>query len=139
MYCGFLPLEEVVELAKAKPLKLELVLTGRDAPSIEIATWGSINEAEKRLFISQPSLSNAIKELEAELNITIFERTNKEISISVEGVEFLGYARQVLEQTELLENRYLGAKPTPQHFSVSTQHYAFSVNAFVNLIKRVSV
>lgn len=107
--------------------------------AIEIAAWGSINEAAKRLFISQPSLSNAIKELEAELKITIFERTNKGISISVEGAEFLGYARQVLEQTELLENRYLEAKPTPQHFSVSTQHYAFSVNAFVNLLKKYAL
>lgn len=107
--------------------------------AIEIATWGSINEAAKRLFISQPSLSNAIKELEAELKITIFERTNKGISISVEGAEFLGYARQVLEQTELLENRYLDAKPSPQHFSVSTQHYAFSVNAFVNLMKKYAL
>lgn len=107
--------------------------------AIEIATWGSINEAAKRLFISQPSLSNAIKELEAELNITIFERSNKGISISVEGAEFLGYARQVLEQTELLKNRYLDAKPSPQHFSVSTQHYAFSVNAFVNLIKKYAL
>ncbi len=107
--------------------------------AIEIATRGSINEAAKRLFISQPSLSNAIKELEAELNITIFERTNKGISISVKGAEFLGYARQVLEQTELLENRYLDAKPSPQHFSVSTQHYAFSVNAFVNLMKKYAL
>ncbi|WP_068963229.1 LysR family transcriptional regulator [Desulfosporosinus sp. BG] len=107
--------------------------------AIEIAARGSINEAAKRLFITQPSLSNAIKELEAELNITIFERTNKGISISVEGAEFLGYARQVLEQTELLENRYLDAKPFPQHFSVSTQHYAFSVNAFVNLMKKYAL
>lgn len=107
--------------------------------AIEIAARGSINEAAKRLFITQPSLSNAIKELEAELNITIFERTNKGISVSVEGAEFLGYARQVLEQTELLENRYLDAKPSPQHFSVSTQHYAFSVNAFVNLMKKYAL
>lgn len=103
---------------------------------IEIAARGSINEAARRLFISQPSLSTAIKELEAELKITIFERTNKGISISVEGAEFLGYARQVLEQSELLENRYLNAKPSPQHFAVSTQHYAFAVNAFVNLINQ---
>ncbi|MHB8126520.1 MAG: LysR family transcriptional regulator [Desulfitobacteriaceae bacterium] len=107
--------------------------------AIEIATRGSINEAAKRLFITQPSLSNAIKELESELKITIFERTNKGISISVEGVEFLSYARQVLEQAELLKNRYLDAKPSPQHFSVSTQHYAFSVNAFVNLMKKYAL
>lgn len=102
---------------------------------IEVANRGSINEAAKRLFISQPSLSNAIKDLEEELQIAIFERTNKGISLSKEGVEFLSYARQVVEQADLLENRYLNAKPSPQHFSVSTQHYAFAVNAFVSLVK----
>jgi len=101
---------------------------------IEIANRGSMNEAAKRLFISQPSLSNAMKDLEEELGITIFERTNKGITLSKEGAEFLGYARQVVEQAELLESRYLNAKPAPQHFSVSTQHYAFAVNAFVNLV-----
>ncbi|MCZ8521604.1 MULTISPECIES: LysR family transcriptional regulator [Paenibacillus] len=102
---------------------------------IEVASRGSINEAAKRLFISQPSLSNAIRDLEEELQIAIFERSNKGISLSKEGVEFLGYARQVVEQAELLESRYLNSKPSPQHFSVSTQHYAFAVNAFVNLVR----
>jgi len=102
---------------------------------IEVANRGSINEAAKRLFISQPSLSNAIRELEEELRITIFDRSNKGISLSREGVEFLSYARQVVEQAELLESRYLNARPSPQHFSVSTQHYAFAVNAFVSLVK----
>ncbi|WP_152401198.1 LysR family transcriptional regulator [Paenibacillus cellulositrophicus] len=101
---------------------------------IEVANRGSMNEAAKRLFISQPSLSNAIKDLEEELNITIFERTNKGITLSKEGAEFLGYARQVTEQAELLESRYMNAKPSPQHFSLSTQHYAFAVNAFVHLV-----
>ncbi|MBD2848299.1 LysR family transcriptional regulator [Paenibacillus sp. IB182496] len=103
---------------------------------IEVAARGSMNEAAKRLYISQPSLSNAIKELEAEVGLVIFERTNKGISLSKEGAEFLGYARQVMEQVELLENRYLHAKPSPQHFSVSTQHYAFAVNAFVALVRQ---
>ncbi|MFX3633803.1 MAG: LysR family transcriptional regulator [Candidatus Pristimantibacillus sp.] len=102
---------------------------------IEVANCGSMNEAAKRLFISQPSLSNAIKDLEEQLRITIFERSNKGITLSMAGVEFLGYARQVIEQAELLENRYLDAKPSPQHFSVSTQHYAFVVNAFVDLVR----
>ena len=103
---------------------------------IEVANRGSINEAAKRLFISQPSLSNAIKDLEEELQIAIFDRSNKGISLSKEGVEFLSYARQVVEQAELLESRYLNAKPSPQHFSVSTQHYAFAVNAFVSLVQQ---
>lgn len=102
---------------------------------IEVAGRGSINEAAKRLFLSQPSLSNAIRDLEEELDIAIFERTNKGITLTKEGVEFLSYARQVVEQAELLESRYLGAKPSPQHFSVSTQHYAFAVNAFVKLVR----
>ncbi|CAM4461635.1 LysR family transcriptional regulator [Paenibacillus tarimensis] len=102
---------------------------------IEVAKQGSINEAAKRLFISQPSLSNAIRDLELEMRITIFERSNKGITLSKDGIEFLGYARQVIEQAELLETRYLQAKPSAQHFSVSTQHYAFAVNAFVQLVE----
>lgn len=102
---------------------------------LEINKRGSMNEAAKHLFISQPSLSNAVKELEVELNLTIFERTNKGISLTKEGVEFLSYARQVVEQAELLESRYLNVKPSRQHFSVSTQHYAFAVNAFVKLVR----
>ena len=101
---------------------------------IEVANRGSMNEAARRLFISQPSLSNAIRELEESIRVTIFERTNKGILLSKEGAEFLAYARQVIEQAELLENQYLNAKPSPQHFSVSTQHYAFAVNAFVKLV-----
>ena len=103
--------------------------------AIEIARWGSINIAAKKLFISQPSLSNAIKELEKELNISIFQRSNRGVSVTVDGAEFLGYARQIIEQSELMEKRYFNAKPSAQHFSISTQHYAFAVSAFVDLIK----
>ena len=103
---------------------------------ITVAQKGSISEAAKELFISQPSLSNAIKELEKEMKIIIFSRTNKGIIISDEGLEFLGYARQVLEQAELLENRYLETKSTKKRFNISTQHYSFAVNAFVDLIKK---
>ncbi|MUG45803.1 LysR family transcriptional regulator [Paenibacillus woosongensis] len=103
---------------------------------IEVATRGSMNEAAKRLFISQPSLSNTIKDLEEELQITIFERTNKGIVLTKDGAEFLSYARQVVEQAALLESRYLNVKPAPQHFSVSAQHYAFAVSAFVELVNQ---
>lgn len=102
---------------------------------IEIVNCGSISEAAKRLFITQPSLSNAVKELEKELGIEIFLRSNRGISLSLDGAEFLGYARQVVEQSDLLEQRYSNTKPSRRLFSVSTQHYAFSVNAFVNLIR----
>lgn len=102
--------------------------------AIAIAEQKSISEAAKAMFISQPTLSNAIKELEKELGITIFLRNNKGIEISLEGKKFLGYARQVIEQADLLEEEYLG-KPAKQKFSISTQHYSFAVNAFVDLIK----
>ena len=102
---------------------------------IEAAKAKSISEAAKKLFISQPSLTNAIKELEKEMNITIFLRTNKGILISKEGEIFLGYARQVLEQAYLLEEKYLKQDKRKQQFCVSTQHYSFAVNAFVDIIK----
>ncbi|MFC4024404.1 LysR family transcriptional regulator [Oceanobacillus longus] len=102
---------------------------------IEVARSRSISKAAQNLFISQPSLSNALKELEKEMRITIFSRTNKGIMITSEGTEFLGYARQVVEQSELLENRYSNTQSPQQHFSVSAQHYAFAVSAFVRLLK----
>jgi len=103
--------------------------------AIEVANKGSISEAAKSLFISQPSLSAAIKELETEIRIAIFARTNRGIQISAAGAEFLGYARQVLQQAELLEEKYISGTPSKQRFSVSTQHYTFTANAFVDLIK----
>lgn len=103
---------------------------------IEIVNCGSISMAAEKLFITQPSLSNAVHELEEELGIEIFLRTNKGVALSSEGVEFLGYARQVIEQADLIEQRYLHTKPSCQHFSVSTQHYAFVVSAFVNMVKQ---
>ena len=102
---------------------------------IIVAEKGSINEAAKTLFIAQPTLSNAIRELEHEIGLSIFTRTNKGIVVSREGAEFLGYARQVVEQAKLLEERYLSVTPSNVKFTVSTQHYAFAVNAFVDLIQ----
>lgn len=102
---------------------------------IEVARSRSISKAAQNLFISQPSLSNALKELENEVGIRIFLRTNKGIILTPEGVEFLGYARQVVEQAALLENRYANVQSSQQHFSVSSQHYAFAVSAFVRLLK----
>ncbi|OCM99919.1 LysR family transcriptional regulator [Clostridium sp. W14A] len=103
---------------------------------IEVVARGSINEAANSLFISQPSLSKSIRDLETEFGIEIFNRSAKGISLTAEGSEFLCYARQVIEQTELLEQRYKNLKPSRQMCSISTQHYAFAVDAFVNLIQR---
>ncbi len=100
-----------------------------------VAETGTITEAADKLYISQPSLTNAIHELEKEMNIQIFNRTNKGISLSKEGEDFLGYARQVLEQAAILEDKYKGSDGGKKQFCVSTQHYSFAVNAFVDLVK----
>jgi DNA-binding transcriptional LysR family regulator len=100
-----------------------------------VAETGNITQAAKQLFISQPSLTKAIQDLEKEMNLIIFERTNKGISVSKDGEIFLGYARQVLEQAALLETTYKNQPDAKQQFCVSTQHYSFAVNAFVDLIK----
>ena len=103
---------------------------------ITVADIGTITEAANKLYISQPSLTNAIHELEKEMNIVIFNRTNKGISLSKEGEIFLGYARQVLEQAAILEDKYKGNDGGKKQFCVSTQHYSFAVNAFVELIQK---
>ncbi len=98
-----------------------------------------MNEAAKQLFITQPSLSNAVKDLEMEMGITIFNRNPKGITLTKDGVEFLSYARQIIEQTSLLEDRYKNHNTGRELFSVSSQHYAFVVNAFVSLLKRTDM
>lgn len=103
--------------------------------AVTAADKGTMSEAANSLFIAQPSLTNSIKELENELGITIFHRTNKGIIISNEGNEFLGYARQVLQQMNMLEEKYIDNGSHKQIFSVSTQHYSFAVSAFVDLIR----
>lgn len=104
--------------------------------AITVAQTGTITEAAEKLYISQPSLTNAIHELEKEMNIEIFTRTNKGIIVSKDGEDFLGYARQVLEQAEVLEDKYKGGSGGKKKFCISTQHYSFAVNAFVDLIKK---
>jgi DNA-binding transcriptional LysR family regulator len=105
---------------------------------LNIVSCGSISEAAKHLFISQPSLSNAVKEIEQEIGVQIFLRSAKGITLSNDGVEFLSYARQVVEQAELLEQRYMNEKPAKKLCSISTQHYAFAVQAFVSLLKDIT-
>lgn len=103
---------------------------------IAIANAGSMNEAARTLFISQPSLSSAVKDLEEEIGVELFRRSNRGIFVTPEGEEFLGYARQVVEQYELMESKYISKKPSKKKFSVSTQHYTFAVDAFVELVKQ---
>ena len=103
---------------------------------ITIADTGSMNKAAKELFISQPSLSQAVKELELEIGVELFQRNNRGVSVTQEGQEFLGYARQVVEQYGLIESRYIDRTNVKKKFAVSMQHYTFAVNAFVEMVKR---
>ena len=102
---------------------------------IQIVQSGSISGAAQKLFITQPSLSKAVTDLEKEMGITIFCRNNRGVYLSEEGTRFLAYARQVVEQAQLLEQKYKKGTPVRRVFAISAQHYAFVVNAFVELIK----
>lgn len=102
---------------------------------IAIASSKSFREAASRLFVSQPALSSTIRELEEELNIQLFERTNKGIRLTDPGKEFLAYAKEAVSQYELIEDRYLDRDLDKKHFSVSMQHYVFAVHAFINVVK----
>lgn len=104
----------------------------------KIVEAGSINEAAKRLFLTQPSLSNAVKELENEMGIQIFQRSSGGISLTAEGREFMTYSKQILDQVNMMNERYKNGQQRKQSFSVSAQHYAFVVHAFVELIKSVN-
>ena len=103
---------------------------------IAVVENGSITEAAKKLFISQPSLSNSIKDIEREVGITIFIRSRSGIALTKEGTEFVGYARQVIQQMELLEDKYISHLPPKPRFGVSTQHYTFTTNAFVEMVEQ---
>ena len=104
--------------------------------AITVAESKSMNEAAKNLYISQPSLSSAIKELENEIGVELFRRTNRGIFMTAEGKEFVGYARQFVEQYQLIESKYIQKENVKQKFSVSMQHYTFAVNAFIELVKQ---
>lgn len=101
---------------------------------VAIAECGSINAAANNLYSSQSNLSTAIKDLESELGITAFRRTTHGVSLTNEGTELLGYARQVIEQADILKKRY-SKDEKRLRLAISTQHYAFSVQAFVNIIE----
>ena len=100
---------------------------------IAISEHGSINGAAQSLYVSQSNLSTAIKELERELGITIFTRSNRGVTLTNDGTELLGYARQVIEQADMLEARYSSDGNDQIRLAVSTQHYYFSLQAFINV------
>ena len=107
--------------------------------AVTIADTKSMNKAAGDLFVSQPALSGAIKELEEELATKIFIRTNKGIVVTTEGEEFLRYARQMVELGNLVEERFVNKTIAKKKFSVSMQHYSFAVEAFIELAKEFEV
>jgi DNA-binding transcriptional LysR family regulator len=102
---------------------------------IEVAAEGSISAAADLLFISQPTMSAAMKDLEARVGRALLLRSARGVTLTSDGAEFLGYARQVTEQAALLEQRYLGRPPSRRLLGVSAQHYSFAVDAFVRMVK----
>lgn len=104
---------------------------------IAVAECGSINAAAHNLYTTQSNLSTAVKELENELGISIFNRSNRGVSLTTEGTELLGYARQVIEQADMLQAHYKGNGSSSMRLAVSTQHYAFSVRAFINVVASI--
>ena len=107
--------------------------------AIAVANHKSMNKAAEELYITQQSLSSAIRELEEEIRLKIFVRSNRGITITSEGEEFLGYARQMLDYYRLMEEKYIDNKETKKKFSVSMQHYTFAVEAFMNMAKTLEV
>ena len=105
---------------------------------IAIAEHGSINAAAQNLYVSQSNLSTAVKEVERELGITIFTRSNRGVTLTNDGTELLGYARQVVEQADMLEARYARGNSEQMRLAVSTQHYYFSLQAFINVAEECS-
>lgn len=120
----------VMPAVRKTPMKLQQLVY-----ATKVAECGSVAEAARRLYVAQPSITAALHELEHEMDVHIFDRTNKGMTGSEEGAVFLGYARQVLEQAELLESKYKAGQRRVPHFSVSCQHYSFAVNAFVDVIR----
>lgn len=104
--------------------------------AIVISETGSINKAAEQLYISQPSLTSAVQELEKSIGIQIFNRTGRGVTLTRDGAEFLLYARQVYSQYENLQNRYAGTAEIRKKFAVSTQHYSFAVKAYVEMVKK---
>ena len=107
--------------------------------AIVISETGSLNKAAEILYISQPSLSESMRELEKEINITIFHRSKRGVSLTNDGIEFISYARQVYNQYENLLDKYGEGGIRKKKFGVSTQHYSFAVKSFVELVKNFNV
>ena len=100
-----------------------------------VASCGSISEAARKCFVTQPTLTEAVRALEEELRIAIFTRSSKGVSVTREGEEFLASARQILDDAARISEKYTGKAVRRPQFAVSCQHYAFAVEAFMEVVK----
>ena len=100
-----------------------------------ISETGSMNKAAEQLYVSQPSLTSSVQELEKEIGIKIFNRSGRGVSLTNDGAEFIQYARQVVGQFDVLSEKYMSKGNVKKKFGVSTQHYSFAVKAFVEMVK----
>ena len=107
--------------------------------AVTIAETKSMNKAAEKLFVSQPALSGAIKDLEEEIHTELFRRSNRGILVTTEGEAFLSYARQMVALKHLIEERFSENKAQKQVFSVSMQHYSFAVEAFIEVANQLSL
>ena len=103
---------------------------------ITISEKGSLNKAAEVLYVSQPSLTSAVRELEKELGITIFNRGGRGVTLTNDGTEFLQYARQVVTQYDRLLEKYGKSGSLRKKFGISCQHYSFAVKSFVEMVKQ---
>ena len=103
--------------------------------AITIAEIGSMNRAAENLFITQPTLTKAIKELESELGFSVFVRSGKGMILTPEGREFIVYAKQVSQQYDILKDRFGNVGERKRRFGISTQHYSFAIKAFTEFVK----
>ncbi|MDP4118621.1 MAG: LysR family transcriptional regulator [Bacillota bacterium] len=105
--------------------------------AVEIAKAKSISKAAENLYMAQPNLSRAIKELEESLGITLFERTTKGITITPKGKEFLNYAEKILKQIDDIEAMFKEDKDDKQRFSVSVPRASYIAHAFTQFSKKI--
>jgi DNA-binding transcriptional LysR family regulator len=103
--------------------------------ALTISATGSMNKAAEQLYVSQPSLTSSIQELEKEIGIKIFNRSGRGVTLTNDGSEFVSYARQVVGQFDILAEKYIDRGNVKKKFAVSTQHYSFAVKAFVEMVK----
>ena len=103
---------------------------------IGITEYGSFNKASEKLFVSQPSLTSAIHDLESELGIQIFYRSGKGASLTNDGIEFLSSAKQIYMNYQAVLEKYIGGRGIKKKFGISTQHYSFAVKSFVEMVKK---